>query len=54
MCDVRVLQIHWGANDCDVANELVRLVKAKGGRVFFTPPYCPDANAIEWYVRCCM
>ena len=35
------IQVHWGTNDCDVTNELVRLVEAQGGRVFFTPPYCP-------------
>ena len=23
------IQVHWGTNDCDVANELVRLVKAR-------------------------
>lgn len=40
--------IHWGDNDSDVANELARLVEERGGRVFFTPPFCPDANAIEW------
>ena len=25
------IQIHWGTNDCDVANELVRLVEGESG-----------------------
>ena len=40
--------LHWGDDVDETLNQLTVLCDAKGARVFFTPPFEPDANAIEW------
>lgn len=40
--------LHWGSDEEQMQNALIGLIQRVGGKVFFTPPFCPDANAIEW------
>jgi transposase len=40
--------IHWGSATDTLQHDLIKLVSDRGGIVIFTPPDCPDSNAIEW------
>ena len=44
--------LHWGDDeDGSTVNQLDVLIRSKGGRLLYTPPFCPRANACEDFFK---